>query len=79
MSVKESVLNLLQVKYTIPLDKDVQTLNYIEEGYVDSLGVIKFVCDIEDQFNIEFTDDEIMSDDFQIVGKLITLVEEKMK
>lgn len=79
MSVKENILNLLQVKYSIPSDKDIQTLNYMEEGYIDSLGVIKFICDMEDQFNIEFSDDEIMSDEFQIVGKLITLIEKKMK
>lgn len=78
MNTKEIVLELLQVKYTIPKEKDLTTFNYIEEGFIDSLGVIKFICDIEETFNIEFTDEEVMSDKFQVVGYLIELIEKKM-
>lgn len=78
MEIKEKVLELLQVKYTLPQNIDLDQFNYIEEGYVDSLATIKFVCDLEEIFSIEFSDDEVMSDDFQIIGKLITLIEKKV-
>lgn len=79
MDVKETILNLLQVKYTIPPETDLNDLNYLEEGFVDSLGLIKFICELEEVFKIEFTDEELSLDDFQNVQKLINLVEGKIK
>ena len=57
--VKEYILELLQKNYTIEDDADVDNLNYIEEGYVTSLGLIQFMIELEEKFNIRFTDDEL--------------------
>ena len=76
--VKEYILELLQKNYEIEDDVDVDNLNYIEEGYVTSLGLIQFMIELEEKFNIRFTDDELYSEDIRVVGSLTELIEKKM-
>ncbi len=79
MSIREYVLSLLQKKYSIDKTVDVDTFNYVESGYVDSLGIIQFIAELEDQYNIEFTDGELVSEEFKCVGGLARIIEEKIK
>ena len=67
--VKEFVTEYIQREYTVPEDKDIMTLNYIEEGYIDSMGYIQFISTIEDEFDIEFEVEDIDNPDMRIVGK----------
>jgi len=76
--VEEFILKYIQKKYTIPKDTDVYCLNYIEKGYIDSLGLIKFIIELEDEFGIELSDDELGSPSIKIIGELIKLVEGKI-
>jgi acyl carrier protein len=78
MNISEYILKALQKKYTIDKDTDLDTFNYVEKGYVDSLGIIQFVVELEDEFGISFTDEEISSSSFKIVGELIKMVERKV-
>ncbi|SJZ43649.1 phosphopantetheine-binding protein [Selenihalanaerobacter shriftii] len=79
MDVSNFIIGLLEKKNKIDESVDIETLNYVEKGYVDSLGIIKFVVEIEDEFEIEFSDDELADPSFKIVGELIKLVEGKIK
>lgn len=79
MNVSEYILGGLQKKYTIDKSINLDTFNYVENGYVDSLGIIQFVCEIEDEFGIAFSDEELASSSFKIVGELIKLIERKLK
>ena len=65
--------------YTLPDDVEIMNLNYMEEGYVDSLGLIQFVTMIEDEFGITFSDDDLASPDIKVVGKMAELVISKME
>jgi len=78
MNIRDYVLSALQEKHSINNLVDLDKLNYIDEGYIDSFGIVQFVCNLEEQFNITFSDDEMMSDEFQVVGKLINLIESKI-
>lgn len=78
MKVSDFVISRLQKKYTIDDSIDMETLNYVESGYVDSLGIIQFMVELEDEFGIEFTDEELADPAFKIVGELIKLVERKV-
>ena len=79
MNVAEYIIGALQKKHTLDKTVDLDTLNYVEEGYVDSLGIIQFVSEIEAEFGITFSDEELASPSFQIAGELIKLVERKLK
>lgn len=76
--VKSFVLDYIQREYTVPAEVDIMALNYIESGYVDSLGLIQFIATIEDEFEIAFSDEELENDDIKIVGKLIAMIEKKI-
>lgn len=73
-NVKDFVLEYLQREYTLPSDIDVMSLNYIESGYVDSMGLIQFIATLEDEFNISFTDEDLENPDIRVVGKLIEMI-----
>ena len=77
-SVKDFIVDYIQREYTIPDDIDVMGLNYVEEGYIDSMGLIQFITVIEDEFNITFTDEELAGEDVKVVGKMVDLVTSKM-
>lgn len=77
-NIEEFVLNYIQKKYTVPETTDIYSLNYIDEGYVDSLGLVKFIVELEDEFGIEFSDSELEDNSIKIVGDLIKLIERKM-
>lgn len=74
---EEYILKHIQRKYAIPKDIDVYSLDYIDKGYIDSLALIKFIIELEDEFGIEFSDDELGSSSIKTVGGLIKLVERK--
>ena len=76
--VKSFVLDYIQREYTVPAEVDIMALNYIESGYVDSLGLIQFIATIEDEFEIAFSDEELENDDIKVVGKLIAMIEKKI-
>lgn len=77
-NIKEFILDYIQREYTLPDGIDVLEFNYVDSGYVDSLGLIQFIATIEDEFNISFTDDDLANPDIKIVGKLIKIISEKM-
>ena len=75
---KEFVTEYIQREYTVPEDVDIMTLNYIEAGYIDSMGYIQFISTIEDEFDIEFEVEDIENPDMRIVGKLIDFINSKI-
>lgn len=77
MEPREYILMMLQREYSFKKEADVDKINYISEGYMDSIGTLQFIVDLEAEYDIQFTDEELASDDFKIVGKLIDLVEKK--
>ncbi len=76
--VREFILDRLQKEYSFKEGTDIEKINYVEEGYMDSLGLIQFIGELEDEFDIEFSDEEMMEDSFRVVGSLIDLVTKKV-
>lgn len=75
--IKEFIVDYIQREYTLPAHMDVMELNYIESGYIDSLGFVQFVALIEEEFDIVFSDEELDSPDMKVVGKLVALIDRK--
>ena len=75
--IKEFIVDYIQREYTLPADMDVMELNYIESGYIDSLGFGQFVALIEEEVDIVFSDEELDSPDMKVVGKLVALIDRK--
>lgn len=76
--VREFVTDYIQREYTVPEKQDIMVLNYIETGYVDSFGLIQFIATLEDEFEIEFSDEDLENPDIKIIGKLIEIINSKL-
>lgn len=77
--IKEFVVNYVEKKGKLPANVHIDTFNYVDTGYVDSMGIIKFVVELEKEFDIEITDDDIMNSEFKIIGGLVKIIESKLK
>lgn len=76
--VKEFIIDYIQREYTISDDINIMELNYIDAGYIDSLGMIQFIATIEDEFNIVFYDEDLENPDIKVVEKLVSIIESKI-
>ena len=79
MTPREYILDELQREYSFKEGSNVDEIDFLEEGYMDSIGLLQFIVQLEDEFNIHFTDDELASKEFKTVGRLIAMVEKKME
>ncbi len=52
--------------------------SFLEEGIVDSLGVMELVSFVEDQYGLKVNDYEITPENFNSVNKLSKYVRQKM-
>ena len=78
MEPREYILNELQKEYSFKDGVDVNSVNYIAEGYMDSIGIVQFIVELEGEYCIRFTDEELSDQNFKVVGKLIEMVEKKI-
>jgi acyl carrier protein len=53
------------------------TVNLLESGIIDSLGILELVTFLEQQFGIQVEDDELVPENFQTTGTLAAFVERK--
>ena len=76
--IREAILDFVEREYKLPDDIDLDSYDYVENGYVDSMGLVQFVAILEDQFDIEFTKDELLSSEFRTIGGLEKMISSKI-
>ena len=52
-------------------------VSFLEEGIVDSTGVLELVMFVEDTFNVAVRDEEIVPDNFDSVARLAAYIRRK--
>jgi len=77
LTPRDFILNRLERKAPLPTTGDLDAYRYLDKGHVDSLGLIKFIFEIEDAFDITLTPEDTQSDAFRTVGGLAALIEAK--
>ncbi|MCD7826401.1 MAG: phosphopantetheine-binding protein [Clostridiaceae bacterium] len=76
--IQEFLLDYIQREYSLPEDVDFVTFNYVESGYIDSMGLVQFIATIEDEFGIEFADEDLENPKIHVIGGLIDFIKSKM-
>lgn len=66
--------NLMYSSNGFQLDDDV---SFLEEGVVDSLGVMELVVFVEEQFGVQVADEEVTPEYFDSVNRLAHYIELK--
>lgn len=60
-------------------DLDFQTsTNLIEDGIIDSLGIMKLLTFIEESFSVQVSDDDLVPENFVTTESISTLVMDKL-
>ena len=78
-NIRETILEFIEREYKLPDDINYETFNYIENGYVDSMGLVQFVTILEDDFDIEFSAEELLSEKFRTISGLEEIIMSKLK
>ncbi len=76
MSNLDKELNFI-LKY-LKLNKTKQIdIDYLAKGYVDSLGFVKFIVNIEKKFKIKFDQKDFMNRKFRTIKGLASIISKK--
>ncbi|MFK7968381.1 MAG: acyl carrier protein [Rickettsiaceae bacterium] len=60
-------------------DKKLLSCNYIEEGFIDSLRLINLIVEIENKFQIKFSNDTFQDRSFTTIGGLAKIVHQLIR
>ena len=76
--IRQTILDFVEREYKLPENVYYDTFDFVENGFVDSMGMVQFVTILEDEFDIEFSAEELLSEDFRTVSGLEKLIERKI-
>lgn len=76
-SIRQFIVQLLLEKGTIPSGVPIDDYRYLDNGHIDSLGLIKFIFRIEEQFGVQFKGADISGTEIRTVGGLTRLIKNK--
>lgn len=77
-NIRQFIVQLLLEKGPLPGAIPIDDYRYFDAGHIDSLGFIKFIFRIEEQFHIQFLPTEIGGPEIRTVGGLVRLINDKM-
>ena len=77
--ISQFLILYIEKKGKLPKDIDINTFNYIDSGYIDSMALIKFVVEIEAKFDIEISEEDMLSPEFRTIGELTSIIKQKLK
>lgn len=73
--MKEIILNI--IRDNLALNEMIDSTSYLDEISLDSLSFIKTLVMIEEEFNIEFSDEELNYKKYITIDDLVKKVKEK--
>lgn len=81
MSIKSQIRRYILENFLFTDDETrlQDDVSFLEEGIVDSTGVLELVMFVEETFGIEVADEEILPENFDSVERLTRYVEEKLR
>ena len=79
--IKKEVLNYLEGQAPTfgAQGNEKLTCRYLDQGFIDSMGIILMVQYLESRFGIRFSSDDLQSDEFQTPAGIISLIEKLKK
>ena len=51
---------------------------FMEEGIIDSLGILELVMFVEQEFGVKVADEDVTPENFDSVNKLVNYVQRKL-
>mgnify|MGYP002526285136 CR=1 FL=1 len=77
MNVTQTVLDYFVEKgnFSEQTDEDILALRYLDQGTIDSMGIIDMVIALEQGFDVQLSAEDMQSKEFQTVGGVISIIE----
>ncbi len=75
--VREMIIEYVEKEYQLPADIDYDTFDLMENGYIDSMSLVVFVSLLEEEYDIEFSSEELLSKEFRTIGGLERIIKSK--
>ena len=67
----------IEKKAKLPPGCDIDAFNYIDSGHIDSIAIVKFILEIEIEFNVDISPEDIESPEFRTIGGLVQIIRSK--
>lgn len=81
MTILENLKKILLTEIAVDLGKKSLDADedLLEQGIIDSLGIMKLVLFMEETYGIAVADEEVVPENFQTVSMMVRFVEQKMQ
>ena len=66
-------------KSPLPSGEDALTVHYLDDGLIDSFGIVTMITDFESALGVTFSAEDMQSYEFQTVGGLIGILDRLAK
>ena len=68
------LLSKLLAEHRIELSDNIGNINYITEANLDSFELLSFISDVEIEFDIQFTADDLINSQYHTINGLAALI-----
>ena len=75
--IKGIIINILEESSSIDKEEILKVCNLISDEIIDSLGMIELISVLEKEFNIVFSEDDLILDNFETIDKIVDLIQLK--
>lgn len=76
--IKNYIVHYIEQNGNLPPDLAADDFNFLTSGYIDSLSLFEFIVNLEEKFDINFSDEEISAPEFETVGGLTQMIQRKL-
>ena len=76
--IKGIIINILEESSSIDKEEILKVCNLISDEIIDSLGMIELISFLEKEFNVIFSEDDLVLENFETLNKIIDLIELKI-
>ena len=79
MEPKDKIIDFFKENFLVELAEDFsEEESFLDNGVIDSTGVLELVTFLEDEFKIKVGDEEIVPENLDSLKNLVTYVQTKM-
>ena len=76
--VKEDILNYIKESTKGNTDSITEETDLFKEGILDSFGIIALLVYLQENYNVTFSPDDLLYENYQTVEKIVKWVEEQL-
>jgi acyl carrier protein len=78
--ILEKVLDFFRQKgVNIDEEPDLESVRYLDQGWLDSFDLIDFITYLESEFEVEIPPEELQKDEFRTIGGVIGVISNLIK